>query len=998
MSANGILSPPAGPRVAGGRPHPSMPEPLGRVAHYELRRPLGAGGMGEVFLAQDTELHRPVAIKFLLGAAGHDLEARQRLRHEAQAAAALDHPNICSIYQVGTDEQGRDFIAMQYVEGETLAARLRRGPLGVRAALDVVYGIASALDVAHRRGVIHRDLKPQNIMITAAGTPKLLDFGIARFQRLRDEEANARTSTQLEPLRMAGTPAYMAPEVLQGRPADARSDLFSLGVVLYECLTGEQPFRGHTPHEVWGSVLHVEPAAPSRANVGINPDIDAFCQRLLAKEPGSRFQSAAEVCGSLLVLRTHTDPALPPPRPHTRRQPLRALAAGVALVVAALGVWWATRSTQPEVPPAAQEWYARGIDAVRQGGYVTGRKALEEAIRLYPAYALAHSRLAEVLSALDEESAAQAALIRVSALVPDQSRLPQEDRLRLDAIRAMVLRDFDGAIGAYAALSRARPSDAGALVDLGRAQEAAGRLADARASYERATRLDAQFAAGFLRLGSVLGDAGEVAEASKAFDEATRLYSLASNEEGRVETLLERAAMLDAAGRYEETATAAQDAMRVAQQAGLLAQEIRAGFVHASALVGRGAFAESESAVRSYVDRAMTAGLQGVAADGLIDLAGTLQVRNRLEEAEAALVRATGIAQERSLMRTAMRAATQRASLAQQRNQPREALTLLEEPLKYFADSRHRRLEAVAMAIAARAHQDLGEYTQARELAQTILQVATESKNQELTAQSLITLNNLAAIEGRLTEALTRREAAERIHRDLGALEVLPFDLTNRAELLIRLGRAAEADAVLREVDAGIASGQGAFPTRVRRVAYLRALQAAIDERFEDARRFAEAVERADPGRHDDTGQLGRMLVSASAALATRRGPVATLERDAEPDSPTGRELRLLRAAALLATGDARAATRDLDAVLAYTDGVGGAELKFRAAALGSQAAEASGDREAAVNRGRLALASLEQLQAEWTREHADRYTARRDVQRLEAAVRRIVSSSVRTP
>ena len=116
MAANGILSPPAGPQLAGCRPHPSMPEPLGRVAHYELRRPLGAGGMGEVFLAHDTELQRPVAIKFLLGASGHDLEARQRLRHEAQAAAGLDRPNICSIYQVGTDELGRDFIAMQYVD------------------------------------------------------------------------------------------------------------------------------------------------------------------------------------------------------------------------------------------------------------------------------------------------------------------------------------------------------------------------------------------------------------------------------------------------------------------------------------------------------------------------------------------------------------------------------------------------------------------------------------------------------------------------------------------------------------------------------------------------------------------------------------------------------------------------------------------------------------------------------------------------------------------
>ena len=184
-----------------------MPEPLGRVAHYELSHRLGSGGMGEVFLAHDTELKRPVAIKFLIGASGHDLEARQKLRHEAQTAAALDHPNICSIYQVGIDEQGRDFIAMQYIEGETLSSRLRRGPLSVRAALDLAYGIATALDAAHRRGVIHRDLKPQNIMITTSGAPKLLDFGIARFQQLREEDANARTSTELEPFRLAGTPA-----------------------------------------------------------------------------------------------------------------------------------------------------------------------------------------------------------------------------------------------------------------------------------------------------------------------------------------------------------------------------------------------------------------------------------------------------------------------------------------------------------------------------------------------------------------------------------------------------------------------------------------------------------------------------------------------------------------------------------------------------------------------------------------------------------------------
>ena len=214
------------------------------------------------------------------------------------------------------------------------------------------------------------------------------------------------------------------------------------------------------------------------------------------------------------------------------------------------GGWWLlSRTPLPSPPPAAASWYARGIDAVRQGAYVSGRRALEEAVRLFPEYALASSRLAEVLSALDEERNAQAALIRVSVLVPDQARLPAEDRLRLDAIRSMVLREFDHAIAAYTELTRLRPSDAGALVDLGRAHEAAGQLTAARDSYERATKLDDQFAAGFLRLGSVLGELGELPDALRAFDEAERLYALASSEEGRVEALLQRAAKLDAAGR-----------------------------------------------------------------------------------------------------------------------------------------------------------------------------------------------------------------------------------------------------------------------------------------------------------------------------------------------------------------------------------------------------------------------------------------------------------------
>lgn len=272
-------------------------------------------------LAHDRLLNRAVAIKFLLDSGTSGEEGRQRLLREARAAAALDHPYICAIHEVSTDERGRTFIVMQYVEGETLATRLQRGPLGVREAIDLVSGIADALDAAHRRGVVHRDLKPQNVMITMSGTPKLLDFGIAKVQRDADDVSNGTTTTHLESGGIAGTPGYMAPEILQGQRADARSDLFSMGVVLYECLTGTRPFRGVTPQEVWGQVLHIEPTRPSRAGARVDPGVDEFCRRLLAKEPGDRFQSAAQAIGALQLLRF--SPRLASPAAAARRQPTR---------------------------------------------------------------------------------------------------------------------------------------------------------------------------------------------------------------------------------------------------------------------------------------------------------------------------------------------------------------------------------------------------------------------------------------------------------------------------------------------------------------------------------------------------------------------------------------------------------------------------------------------------------------------------------------------------
>ncbi len=958
---------------------------LGTVAHYELRSRLGAGGMGEVYLAHDQKLNRLVAIKFLANAAT-GAEARRRVLHEAQAAAALDHPNICAVHEVGTDEAGRDFIVMQYVEGETLAARLERGAMGVGPALELVSGIAAALEAAHEHGVIHRDLKPHNVVITLTGVPKLLDFGIARMDPAGD---HAGLTTGVEAATISGTPGYIAPEVLRGRPADARSDLFSMGVVLYECLTGNHPFGGGTRFEVMNRVLNEEPERLSQVNASFSGGLDAVCRRLLAKEPGRRFQSAAEVCGALEVLRADVTPDRGP----RRRWALSAafIAATILTGIAVTGVWRTPGSRLPPAPPEAQEWYHSGIEAIREGAFVTARRALEEAVRIHPDYALAHSRLAEVLSALDEERAAQRALIRVSALVPDESRLAPDDRLRLVAIRAMVLREFDRAIRAYTELSQANPEDAGGLVDLGRAQEAAGHLADARQTYQRATALNTQLASGFLRLGSVLVDSGYLDDALGALVEADRLYALSSNVEGRVETLLERGAALDSAGHFEATAKAAEEASRLASTAGLVQQVIRAGFQSGSAQVGAGQFAAGLATLRTYVDQAIAAGLEGTAASGLIDMAGTLLANDRPVEAEAALVQARSIADERSLTRTAMRASTQQAALELDRNEPARALTLVEEPLRYFAQSRNRRLEAVALTIAARAHQALREYATAAAQLESVLAFADESHNDELRAQAQSSLATMALGQGRLPEAVEHRAAAIRLRRSLGDTETLPYDLTNHAEVLIRLGRGDEAAGLLDQVEAGIAAGTGAYPTRARRVVVLRALQAVTEGRFAAARQHLAPLVGAVARPGDDAGRLGLMLDAVAAASTGKRVSIPAVSAARDDASVTGRDLRWWQCIALAAAGDTSRASTTVAGLLREP----AADNDEEAWRLSALAATLTTDASLAAQHAARARQSFDRLARQWDAAIVP-YRGRHDLAPLLATITRAAEGSNR--
>ncbi|MGD8412881.1 MAG: serine/threonine-protein kinase, partial [Candidatus Latescibacterota bacterium] len=258
------------------------------ISHYRITAKLGEGGMGEVYLAEDTELNRKVALKFLPARVAADPDAMDRFKREAQAAAALNHPNIITIHEIGRHED-RSFIVMSYVDGDLLSDELQRG-IPLERAIDVATQVCRGLDKAHRAGIVHRDIKPENLLIDRDGRVKILDFGLATSGRAGGDDANEST---------AGTVYYMSPEQARGEKVDARSDVFSLGAVLYEMLGGKRPFEGPHSEAVRYSILHEEPEPLSRLNPRVTPDLERVVTRALAKDPTRRYPSTANLAADL---------------------------------------------------------------------------------------------------------------------------------------------------------------------------------------------------------------------------------------------------------------------------------------------------------------------------------------------------------------------------------------------------------------------------------------------------------------------------------------------------------------------------------------------------------------------------------------------------------------------------------------------------------------------------------------------------------------------------
>jgi tetratricopeptide (TPR) repeat protein len=929
------------------------------VTHYRIVSKLGEGGMGVVYEAEDLTLGRRAALKFCSSGRG-DEKLRANLLKEARAASSLSHPNIAHIYEFVENPGGDPFIAMELVSGASLRHILGERSPGVEETLKVAAGVASALAEAHRQGVIHRDIKPANIQITSAGEVKVLDFGIARTPVTPAAGAAEAATQTLEGF--SGTPLYMSPEQASGEMLDARSDLFSLGAVLYECLAGKAPFAADNLTSILAKLLTWDPPQPSRLNPQSPASLDRVVLKLLAKDRRERYASADELLADLRI----------PERPPSRRRLVAALAGVAVCVGAGASVWLVNAKRHHDPAAAAIPWYREGVAALHYGSYHRAGKALARAVEIDPAYAMAHTYLAEAWYELDYLERAKDELLK--AMVA-RSSLPEVEGLHLDAIRLTVTGEFKAAVEKFQQVSGLVASDerGGALLDLGRAQERNQDTKKAMATYSEAVRLDAENAAAWMRLGALQARTGAREDSGRSLDRAESLFQAASNVEGVTECLYVRARFAGTPAQARELIGKALAAARVT---GNDQQQIKLLLLSSNGNLDAGHTAEALDDANRAIAIARAGGIENLASRGLIDLGNALFIKGRTAEALRTMQEGLDIARRNREKRSEARALVNLGSVRIQTGDTAQGWQDVQAALAYYRQGSFRTEAALALILLGRAASNKGDYDEARRAFEETLATMRPAGPSLPLALAQEGLASLEYLQDRWPQALRMYDEARRIFEAIGNSSGAATNALNVAVMHARLGHKGEgAVAPPQAVDSNSVS----------------ALQIILmQERFSEARAKAEALLQSADASDLETRRSASLVLGLALARsgAGPRGLEAchkAFDLAHAAGNPAAEAEALLGSAeAALAAGDRAAAAGYAGRARAFFESAKKPESLWRACVLLLR----SGAPDPAV--AAQAAAALGEMKASWPADDFRSYLDRPVIRRWHAELLRV--------
>ena len=975
------------------------------VSHYRIVEKLGEGGMGAVYLAEDLHLARRVAIKFLTST---DRHYRARFIREARAVSALNHPNIAMVHDYGETAAGQPFIVMEFVKGKSLSELLEEG-LTLKRSVEIVSAIAMALGEAHEQGIVHRDIKPSNVLISERGHIKVVDFGLVKHlfdppTSGVDLDADTIYSTQTRSDVIVGTPLYLSPEQATGKSIDGRSDLFALGALLYECLTGQSAFSGGSVLEIGAQIIHVTPPAPSKVNPQVPPALDRITMKALEKKAEDRYQTAEALLNDLKAAAPALSGNGVPVSSKTgkptegfkratsavatltmqlRRQRF-SLASVISAflilgtVIVAVYYFWPRSYHQP--PPVALNYYRIGTERLRNGAYHQASKAFQEAINVDSNFVLARAGLARSWTELDYAERAKDELLEVTNLERQGLAISPADTLYLNAVTAMARRRFPEAAAEYGKIAEQSPNESHVYVDLGYAYENLGKTDQALENYLKAIPLNnGQYATAYLRAGIVYLRRQKWQEAIDMFEEAERLYRVASNTEGLNEVLRHRGILYRDRNRFDEARQQFEQCLNSAKGAGIESQQI-AALIDLSYLASiQGKAEEAENYAKQAISFAEQNQLENLAAGAFLELGNSYSARRDTVNAEQNFKQAYQLARASKGRVRENNALSNLGGLYIATLRVDEGLRLVQRALDFFRAENYPRNISSCLTHLGRGYRRKGEYALALQALNEKLTLAQQVDNQRVIADCYLEMGSVLMDQENLPEALDRYEDARKIYVTLGQTARLPYITMNRGHILWRLGNYSQVETVFAEL--ATANDLAAHLTMAK-------AQTRLSER-----KFSEAIKLGNQGitlagEKDPEVTIQSMLTLGLARVLSgdKEEGLKICQEAVKKATGTGdftllSRALLVEAEAALHAGDLQTALKSaLDAQTRFARG-SQFEPEWRAWFIASQASQKLGNQAQSEEQLKNARSVRSNLERQWGPDAFKQYASRPDIQ-----------------